>query len=354
MNSFKINKRILVAASTFPWDIGERCVDAFRDLGYDAELWKYDMMCTKPTLRNRIAAFLKPRLMYSREIVQLFDAYLYNQQLLKKVRRKKPSLLFIIDGKIFSKNTLQKIRKTGVCAANWFTDDPFDFKTSSRICNYYNYFFTHDSYIIPKYTEKGQRNISFLPFACDPRIHCRQALTKFEQKEFSCDVSFVGSIGKQRIELIEKLIDLPIKFKMWGEISNIDNRLLIKNHYMGRASGSKMIKIYNSSRIALNVHVGFGEEIERYGYGTNMRLFELAGCGTFQLVDYKKDIEKLFKIGYEIVCYKSIRDLKDKIQYYLNNPKERERIAQRMQKRAYQEHTYMHRMQEVLKVTGIL
>jgi spore maturation protein CgeB len=346
-------RRILIAVSTFPWDIGERCRDAFRQMGHDAVLWKFDMMCTRPGFRNRIVRFLKPRLKHSREIVQRYDAFTSNLELLRQVRSLRPDLVFVIDGKIFTRGTLDRIRDSGARSANWFTDDPFDFGTSGRICTYYDHFFTHDTYIIPQYREKGQRNTHYLPFACDPDHHRRIRLTDSEKNDFASDVVFIGSIGRQRRELFEQLAELPVDFRLWGDLEPFEGDSPIQSHFMGKARGAGMVAIFNAAKIALNVHVGFNEGIERSGYGTNMRLFDLAGCGVFQLVDHKKDIENLFAVGDEIVCYENVRDLKEKILHYLRDEGERVRIARNMQKRAYRDHTYLNRMKQVIDTVGI-
>lgn len=60
----------------------------------------------------------------------------------------------------------------------------------------------------------------------------------------------------------------------------------------------------------------------------NMKFTEFTSCGTFVLSDKPADFEELgFKDNYHLVLYKNISDLEDKINYYLNNPVERETIA---------------------------
>ena len=55
-------------------------------------------------------------------------------------------------------------------------------------------------------------------------------------------------------------------------------------------------------------------------------------------------------IGKEIVCYEDEQELIGLVDYYLDNPEEREKIAKRGQKRAYKEHILTHRMKEILSV----
>ena len=106
-----------------------------------------------------------------------------------------------------------------------------------------------------------------------------------------------------------------------------------------------MLKVLNGAEVVINVHRWYNS-VE----GTNMRTFEAAGCRAFQLVEHKKEIGSLFEIGQEIEVYHGIEDLKEKIRYYLDRPKEREEIALRGQKRAYANHTYRQRFAELLEI----
>ncbi|MGM0876109.1 MAG: glycosyltransferase family protein [Bacillota bacterium] len=49
----------------------------------------------------------------------------------------------------------------------------------------------------------------------------------------------------------------------------------------------------------------------------------------FQLASYRKDYEKIYEIGKEMVCFNNIIDLKEKINYDLNNNQERNAISTR-------------------------
>jgi len=106
--------------------------------------------------------------------------------------------------------------------------------------------------------------------------------------------------------------------------------------------GTEVAKIYNASKICLNIHHPQSKQ------GLNMRTFEILGAGGFQIVDYKKVLESLFEIGEELVCYRSLEELKDLLHYYLDHPTERERIAERGHRRAWHEHTFEARMQSML------
>ena len=79
------------------------------------------------------------------------------------------------------------------------------------------------------------------------------------------------------------------------------------------------------------------------------RNFEVPGCGSFILTSYAPHLENYYEIGKEVVCFDDLKDLKEKINYYLKNEEEREKIALAGYLRTINEHTYERRFSEILK-----
>jgi spore maturation protein CgeB len=81
-----------------------------------------------------------------------------------------------------------------------------------------------------------------------------------------------------------------------------------------------------------------------------MRLFEATGVGAFLLTDWKQNLGDMFDVGKELVAYRSSEECAELIDYYLAHDKEREAIARAGQARTLAEHTYLHRMQEFMRL----
>ena len=102
-------------------------------------------------------------------------------------------------------------------------------------------------------------------------------------------------------------------------------------------------------KINLNLHSSsYHYGINPEGDFVNPRTFEIAACKGFQLVDYRSDLINLFHINDEITVFRSLDEMKDQIDFYLNNPDLREIISKRSYQRVLKEHTIDHRMQEML------
>jgi hypothetical protein len=103
--------------------------------------------------------------------------------------------------------------------------------------------------------------------------------------------------------------------------------------------------LYNQTKI----NISFAP-MELPGRIVNLRTFEIAISGNFQLMQYTPCVEEYFEIDKEIVCWKNKKELFEKIQYYLENEDERERIAKNGYNKAKNEHTWTKRFEIIEKI----
>ena len=118
-----------------------------------------------------------------------------------------------------------------------------------------------------------------------------------------------------------------------------------------------MIRVFNQSRINLNLTKAStssqGAQDDEKAEQIKTRSFEIPGCGGFQLSESAENLENYYEMDKEIVCFEDIRDLKEKICYYLSNEDERAAIAQAGYERTLREHTYVHRFTDIFKQLGL-
>jgi hypothetical protein len=157
------------------------------------------------------------------------------------------------------------------------------------------------------------------------------------------DVIFVGSRGyhpewQYRPQLIDNLKGMyGKKFTHVGGDGDT-----------GTIRGQRLNRVYASSKVAVGDTLCIGFD---YPYYFSDRLFESTGRGGFTIFPYIKGIEDNFVIDKEIVTYEfgNFDQLKDKIDYYLMNPEEREEIRQAGHNRTYRDHTYVERWKTIFK-----
>lgn len=169
---------------------------------------------------------------------------------------------------------------------------------------------------------------------------------KAEQGAF--DVTFVGSfhnVHSSRVAFLEVLCARFPQIRIGGPgIDHLPPSSPIRQCYMGRAWGREMYQILLNSKITLNHHGDIPP------YANNMRLFEATGVGTLLITDWKVNLHEMFEPGGEIVAYRTPKECVELISYYLEHDEERQAIARAGQQRTLREHTYHHRMQELVEI----
>jgi len=110
----------------------------------------------------------------------------------------------------------------------------------------------------------------------------------------------------------------------------------------GKISLEDESTLYSSSKICLNAHL---EEHLFYG-SYNFRIFNILACGGFIISDFSRFLEYDFE---DCVAFsEGGEDLKQKIKFYLDNPKEIEKFRKNGLELVKSKHTFKHRMNDML------
>ena len=112
------------------------------------------------------------------------------------------------------------------------------------------------------------------------------------------------------------------------------------------------MEIANRSLINLGIGmVGFSEVL------TNVkgRDFEIPAVGGgVYLTSFNADLAQHYVIGEEILCYRSLDELLELVQYYLSHQDEALAIAASGRRRCLREHRWLHRYETICRTLGIL
>jgi hypothetical protein len=178
----------------------------------------------------------------------------------------------------------------------------------------------------------------------------RSILTRITRRTDRYAVTHVGGyspVHRERNELLEALITSGAPLTCWGYGAEyLSPTSPIRRVYEGEAWGLEMYNIRSNSRIVVSKHVSDVASV----YANLMTLYEATGVGTLLLIDDRDDLHTLFDPGKEVVGYRSAEECAELISYYLAHDEERERIARAGQERTLREHTYGHRMQELVDI----
>jgi spore maturation protein CgeB len=233
----------------------------------------------------------------------------------------------------------------------WFVEDYLRFTYWREMAQFYDFIFTiQKGECLDAIKKAGAGEVHYLPTACDPYLHVPMKLSAEDREKWGSPVSFVGAGYHNRQQMFASLASYP--FKIWGSewpLCKPFDRLVQEESR--RIAPEEYIKIFNASDVNLNLHSSMERDgVEPNGDFLNPRTFELASCGAFQLVDKRVLLPEAFDVGTEIVTFDDLPDLRNKIDYYLAHPEEREEVNKRSRARVLNDHTYDKRIEQMLSV----
>ncbi|WP_313242743.1 CgeB family protein [Stutzerimonas nitrititolerans] len=166
------------------------------------------------------------------------------------------------------------------------------------------------------------------------------------------EVLFVGSADLRRIFLLEHIREwLVVRGARWRRnypLMSAALRLRVDDRPVW---GEELLSLLQDSHIVLNITRSdfYGAET-----GVNLRIFEALAAGCFLLTDYCEEIAEIFKPGEQIEVFHSATELREKVEYYLANPRECERIARLGHAEFLAAHCWSARVRQILAQTASL
>jgi spore maturation protein CgeB len=179
-------------------------------------------------------------------------------------------------------------------------------------------------------------------------------------EKFKCDIGFIGSLNgeiySKRREILSRVCEFfkdKYKIKLFGQkIKKGESfyEILNKFHSGEKVYFENFKKVCLGSKIIIDI--GSNASCEEIG-AISQKVFMITGCGGFLILHYIKGIENFFEIGKEIEVFRNIDELFKKIDYYMENKEEREKIAKRGMKKTLKEHTYKKRIEKIFEICRI-
>lgn len=275
-----------------------------------------------------------------------------NQKLLARAREWRPAVtLFSLYTDQFEPDVIERLREhtTTLC---FLHDDTWRVEYSRFWARHFDFFTTPDIYGEMKYRELGMNNAIHFPFGCNERIFAKLDAPK------KYDVSFVGAWHPYREWLIKRL-----------EKSGVQVEVMGYRWPKGEIDQDGMVRLFNESRINLNLSNSATWDaryllsspralVNRLRSPKNIeqlkaRIFEVNGCGSFQLSYYVEGLESYYQINREIGVYADPDDLVEKVHFYLAHEQLRESIAAAGFERTVGEHTFAKRFDNVFARMGL-
>jgi spore maturation protein CgeB len=210
----------------------------------------------------------------------------------------------------------------------------------------YDAFFTKDHYMVDFMKNKMRLNTFYLPEALNARIHKMPTGNRLEQeRKLDIDVVAFGTMYPYRENIIKQILKEGIKVDLFGtpdrRFAQPEIEKCFRNEFI---TGDRKAEVLFGAKIVFNnFHYA---EIQ----SANVKFFEIAGIGGFQLCDYKDVLREYSAVPVEQFTYKNIGEAIDLIKYYIDKPNLRHDLAQKQHDHFVVNHTYEHRLKQLLSV----
>lgn len=271
-----------------------------------------------------------------------------------KIAEDPPDLVLAIAQAPLTLAVLQHLRKKKFTTAMWFVENYRHLTYWQQLAGGYDYWFViQQAACIEALKRAGATQVQYLPMAADPAVHHPVTLTAEEQQDYGADVSFVGAGYDNRRSLLPRWLSKEWIFKLWGnEWDGATDLSCILQRHGARIDTDTCVKVFNATAVNLNLHSASGTGLDAHPDFVNPRTLELAACGAFQLVDERTLLPALFSSD-EMVCFRSADEVPSLIRTWLKDPHGRCAHAEAARRRVLREHTYRHRMQDLLAAVGM-
>jgi spore maturation protein CgeB len=253
-----------------------------------------------------------------------------------------PDLVLIAGDGLLTADSVDTLRKgRGARWVQLLDDELNDSASASREAMEYSHVFVGASGALAAFDTHGVKHAHYLAMGCDPSVH--KPLSA--RGPFRANVVFAGAATPRRERFLQELVEFGLA--LWGPGWR---KTSLRDYCRGELPSTEdFVRAYAGATVAVNVHRTGAEDRKRDGSGVNRRAFEIAAIGVPQVVDARADLQRHFEEGSELLVYNTAEELKGQVKRAMQEDKYRDRLAAGARQHALHQHTYMHRMHELLQ-----
>ena len=246
----------------------------------------------------------------------------------------------------------------------WNKEDPAHYHEAIATARLFDYVFTTDQTLLEQYrADLGHERVGVLPFAAQPSVHNPIRLSSGGKVPPRRDVAFAGMYFAHKFP--ERRAQMGMLLGAADEVSpRMSKGLDIFSRYLGgdpryqfptpldkRVVGSlaypQMLTAYRGYKAFLNVN-----SVVTSPSMCARRIFEISACGTPIVSAPSPAIDNFFTPD-EVVQVGNSQEAGYALRALVGNEELRSRMTHLAQRRIWQEHTYAHRVNQVLQTIGL-
>lgn len=246
-------------------------------------------------------------------------------------------------------------RNAGIPTVFWNKEDPAHFDDFLETAKLFDFVFTTDTDMIPRYREElSHSRVFHLGFAAQPAIHNpirpkrgwrsrgvafagMYFSHKFPERRAQMDLLLSAAVQEQaptrRLEIFSRMLDGRPEYQFPQPFAK---------HVVGSLSYTQMLTAYKAYKVFLNVN-----SVVESPTMCARRVFEVSASGTPVVSTPSRAIASIFAPD-EIAVVEGSEEAKSVIGNLMTHTELGDRQVHRAQRRIWKEHTYSHRVEQVL------
>lgn len=234
-----------------------------------------------------------------------------------------------------------KAAGTSICVA-WWGDTPANMRGMGLLTDGWDKIYIKDAAAVAKFKAVGLP-AEHMHEAANPDWHFVPPVSTVEDA-----VIVAGNYYGYRQIIVERLAERGIPLALYGRSPPRWSTATIRTNFRGRyIVKDEKSRVFNAGLACLN-STALSE-----GNSLNCRAFEICGAGGLQLIENKPAVQNCFEPGREVLTYSSVDEIVAHIDRARAEPSWAQTIRAAGHARVLAEHTYRHRLERILKDTGM-
>ncbi|MEH7106775.1 CgeB family protein [Bacillus sp. JJ1764] len=279
----------------------------------------------------------------------------YNRETIKQIEAFQPDVALVFVGYGLPNELIPYLKTKGIQLGIWLTEDPYYIDESIKLIEDFHMIFTIDLGAYEFYKNSFQsKKIYHLPLGTDPSLYHPLP----NPRNTIYDLCLIGYPYPERIQLVQDILEntkytVLIGGPLWRKLflDHQSGRLHIFNKWI---DPPYLTDLFHSAKIILNPHRAYDFYKNKNTLGItsksiNNRTFDIAACGVFQLLSEKADLATHFDTANEIISYSTNQECLQLIETYIDDAHSRTQYGHNARKRVIDHHTFVHRIQFILK-----
>ena len=312
----------------------------------DQAILNVEHSCKVVDIYSLLGSFQKsPKdIQHRKMFFQNTNLYSLNRNFQKNVMNFNPDILLLGTADNYRDfllpKTISNLRERGVIVSGILGDDEFNYHQYRYFLGWFDIYVAYVKPCIDYYDKFELSKGYYLPNSC--YLHSTEFPLHSDEPIY--DAILIGSPIANRPEIVKALVEAGVNLAIYGS-DQWNKYEYAKNSYHGYVDTKHFNQILAKSKIVLAL-------LEDHVTGKvhmNTKIWEAVRVGRLPVITFYRPLIDDYKLkeGSNIVMYKDITDLVEKVKYYINNDMEGLKIAKNLYHRVFDDFNYSNLYQEL-------